>query len=126
MLLSIDERDPRAAYLQIASGIKEQVRAGLLEPGDELPSVRELASDLGINLHTARHAYQILSQQKIIHLRLGRRAKIAPLRDKPAAREEIESRLSGRMDELMTDAFHLGLSADQVRAMVEKAIRQKK
>ena len=52
MLLSINEKDSRPIYLQIIGQIKEQVSNGTLKSGDELPSVRELANSLGINMHT--------------------------------------------------------------------------
>ena len=121
MFLSIDDRDPRPAYLQIAASIKQQVSQGTLTPGTELPSVRELARELGINLHTARHAYQVLHQQGVVHLRLGRRARIAapptPQADGPG-----KARMAQLVEELIAEAFHLGIPADQVRTMVEECL----
>jgi len=110
MLISISEEDPRPIYLQIAADIKDQIRTGDLSPGDELPSVRELADSLDVNLHTVHRAYQKLREQGVIRMRLGQRAKIAPLRETPPDRGSIESQLAGRLQELITDAFHLGLS----------------
>lgn len=110
MLISISEEDQRPIYLQIAADIKDQIRTGDLSPGDELPSVRELADSLDVNLHTVHRAYQKLREQGVIRMRLGQRAKIAPLRETPPDRESIESQLAGRLQELVTDAFHLGLS----------------
>ena len=86
MLISIDDADTRPVYLQIASSVKESIRLGKLKTGDTLPSVRELAQALSINLHTARHAYQLLSQEGVIQLRLGRLAQIAPLTHSPGKR----------------------------------------
>ena len=77
MLLTINEKDIRPIYIQLMGQIKEQVSNGTLGPGDELPSVRELANSLGINMHTARNAYLKLRDQGIINLRLGRKARIA-------------------------------------------------
>jgi GntR family transcriptional regulator len=122
MFVAIDDRDPRPAYQQIAAAIKQQVSVGALAPGAELPAVRELARELGINLHTARHAYQVLSQQGIIHLRLGRRARVAPLRETPAEDGEIETHLVRRIEELLTEAYHLGVPPQQLRALLEQAI----
>ena len=48
MLISIDEQDNRPIYLQIIIQVKEQIQNGELRPGDELPSVRELAESLGL------------------------------------------------------------------------------
>jgi len=124
MFIAIDSNDPRPVYLQIASSIKEQIQKGMLEPGDELPSVRDLARDLDINLHTARHAYQLLREQGVVLIRLGNRARIAPLRATPADRAEIERKVAPRLRELVTDAFHLGITPKQFRQLVDEAIAQ--
>ncbi|MHB0939175.1 MAG: GntR family transcriptional regulator [Armatimonadota bacterium] len=124
MLISIDENDPRPLYAQIAAEIKEQIRAGSLRPGDELPSVRELAESLSINLHTVHHAYRELRNQGIILLRLGQRARVAPRRP-PAARAEVQGKLAGRLKEMMTEAYHLGLSAEDFRALVDELLEEK-
>jgi GntR family transcriptional regulator len=124
MFIAIDNNDPRPVYLQIAFSIKEQIQKGMLKPGDELPSVRDLARDLDINLHTARHAYQLLREQGVVLIRLGNRARIAPLRARPADRAEIERKVAPRLRELVTDAFHLGITSKQLRQLVDEAIAQ--
>jgi GntR family transcriptional regulator len=126
MFIAIDNNDTRPVYLQIALSIKEQIQKGMLKPGDELPSVRDLARDLAINLHTARHAYQLLREQGVVLLRLGSRARIAPLRAAPADRAEIEKRVAPRLRELVTDAFHLGVTPRQFRQLVNEVIAQNK
>lgn len=126
MLLSINEQDPRPVYVQIVSQLKEQIQRGELHPGDELPSVRELAASMGINLHTVRRAYGVLRDQKILVFRWGQQAKVARLRSQPAGNEEVATRLGARLQELLTDAFLLGLSPDQIRALVETQINQLK
>ena len=118
MLISLRDDDARPIYSQIVSDIKEQIRAGTIVPGDELPSVRELADSLGINLHTVHKAYQVLREQGIVHLRLGRRAKVAQVRTMPADPGEVDG-LGDRLDELITEAFHLGLSEAQFRELVD-------
>jgi len=125
MFIAIDNNDPRPVYLQIASSIKEQIQKGMLKPGDELTSVRDLARDLGINLHTARHAYQLLREQGVVLIRLGNRTRIAPLRARPADRAEVERKMAPRLRELVTDAFHLGITPGQFRQLVDEAIAQK-
>jgi GntR family transcriptional regulator len=126
VLLHVDERDTRPIYSQLAAQVKEQVRRGLIRPGDELPSVRDLASALGINLHTAHRAYQVLRGEGVIVLRLGRRPRVAALREEPAGREEIQRRLTGRLNELITEAFHLGLSARDFKSLVDEMLRSGK
>lgn len=126
MLLSINDQDPRPVYVQIVNQIKEQIHRGELKSGDELPSIRELASSLGINMHTVRHAYNILRDQKLVVFRLGQQAKIARLRSKPASSEEVASFIEKRLQELLTEAFLLGLSPDDFRSLVDEQIRKQK
>jgi GntR family transcriptional regulator len=125
MWLSINEGDPKPIYLQIITQIREQVRSGALKPGDELPSVRELADDLGINMHTVRSAYLKLRDQGIINLHLGRRATISRLRqllNSPAIEAEFEARL----DELVTDGLLMGLSPEEISRMVTLHLEKEK
>ena len=85
--------------------------------------MRELARNLGVNLHTVHRAYQLLRDQSVITLRLGRRARVAPLRRRPAGRRAVEARLGRRLRELITEAYHLGLSPADLRRLLDKALR---
>jgi GntR family transcriptional regulator len=123
VLLHVHDDDPRPIYSQLAAQVKEQIRKGSLRPGDELPSVRDVASALGINLHTAHRAYQVLRDEGVILLRLGRRPRVAAMREQVAGREEVRRRLAGRLDELITEAFHLGLSPRAFRSLVDELLR---
>ncbi len=120
MLIAIDERDQRPLYLQIAAQVKEQVQQGELRPGDELPPVRELAGSLGINLHTVRSAYLRLRDQGVIDLRLGRRARIAQRQQAVVTPSEAERTLGAQVRELVADAFLLGLSTDDLHALLDR------
>jgi GntR family transcriptional regulator len=124
MLFSIDESDSRPVYLQLAAQIKDQIQLGQLKPGEALPSIRDLAESLGINLHTVRHAYGLLNDQKIVNVRLGQQTKVANLRSHPAAAAEIEDRVGRRLAELITDAFLLGLSADDFKKIVNEELKR--
>ena len=121
MLLTIDEKDSRPIYLQIIGQIKEQIGKGTLQPGDELPSVRELAESLGVNMHTVRSAYLKLRDQGIVNLRLGRRAKIVRLKT-PAQAAEAKADITVRLSELITDAFLMGMSPDNFMKLVEQQL----
>jgi GntR family transcriptional regulator len=123
MLLSINETDNRPIYLQIISQIKEQVSTGALRPGDELPSVRDLADNLGINMHTVRSAYLKLRDQGIINLRLGRKAKVAPLQS-PSEPMASASDITKRLKELIIDALLAGLTPDYLRQLVDRQLKQ--
>jgi GntR family transcriptional regulator len=126
MLLSINEQDPRPVYVQIVGQIKEQIQRGSLKSGDELPSVRELAASLGINMHTVRRAYVLLRDQKLLVFRLGQQAKVAKLRTQPASNEVVTAVIGERLHELITEAFLLGLSPDDFRGLVNAEINKEK
>ena len=62
-MVLLDYRDVRPIYTQIADGFREQIAAGIMEQGDKLPSVRELATQLTINPNTIQRAYRELELQ---------------------------------------------------------------
>jgi GntR family transcriptional regulator len=123
MLLTINEADSRPIYLQIISQIKEQVSTGVLRPGDELPSVRDLADSLGINMHTVRNAYLKLRDQGIINLRLGRKAKVASLQSSSTPSASA-GKITERLKEIIIDALLAGLTPDYFRQMVDSQLEQ--
>ncbi len=59
-MVHLDYRDSRPIYTQIFSGLREQISTGILQSGDKLPSVRELAAELAINPNTIQRAYRML------------------------------------------------------------------
>ncbi len=59
-MVQLDYRDARPIYTQIIDGIREQITAGILQPGEKLPSVRELAAVLAINPNTIQRSYRCL------------------------------------------------------------------
>ena len=61
-MVHLDYRDARPIYAQLISGFQEQILSGILQPGDKLPSVRELAGQLAINPNTIQRAYRELEQ----------------------------------------------------------------
>ena len=62
-MVHLDYRDARPIYSQIIDGLQTQIKAGILCPGDKLPSVRELAAQLTINPNTIQRAYRELEAQ---------------------------------------------------------------
>ena len=69
MVIRIDQKSEEPLYLQIRSQIIAAIATGELVPGTALPSVRALASDLGINLHTVNKAYAVLRDEGYVLMR---------------------------------------------------------
>jgi GntR family transcriptional regulator len=121
MLISINEKDSRPLYAQIVWQIKQQLARGELRSGDELPSVRELADSLDINMHTVRRAYLELRDQGIISLRLGRRARI--LR-RPPLEPAGESAVRTRLEEAVAEAVLMGFTPQNIRKIVDEQLEK--
>jgi len=121
MLVSIDEGSRQPIYVQIVRQIKEQILVGELVPGDELPSVRELGDSLGISLHTARSAYQALSEEGLLRIRLGKKARVAALATE-AATTSLPDEYSLRVRELVVDGLLQGWAAEQLHHMLDREI----
>jgi len=122
MLIVLPENSDLPIYRQIAEAIKEQLYAGALLPGGELPPVRLLAESLGINLHTVRRAYQILSDEGLIVMGLGRRTRIRPRSASPA-NHETNDLLRRRWKELERDAWLRGLDREQFSNFVQTMLQ---
>ncbi len=71
-ILSSD--DPRPAYIQVADDLRDQVRSGKLNPGDRLPTGRELSEHYGIASMPVRQALKLLSNEGVVITRQGRGA----------------------------------------------------
>jgi len=71
-MILLDYRDARPIYAQICDGFREQICAGILRPGDKLPSVRELATQLTINPNTIQRAYRELEVQGWVESAAGK------------------------------------------------------
>ena len=85
MVISVDKLSDTPLYLQLRDSVITGIAAGELRPGDALPSVRSLAEDLGINLHTVNKAYATLRDEGYV-IMLGRRgAYVADVPADPAA-----------------------------------------
>ena len=72
MNISIDLRSDIPIYIQIVEQVRQQVVDGGLKPGDQLPTVRALASDLRINFNTVSRAYRLLDEAGVISTQQGR------------------------------------------------------
>ncbi len=121
MWFSISEDNPEPIYQQIVQQVRQQVAGGALKAGDELPSVRELAESLGVNMHTVRSAYLKLRDQGIINLHLGRRAKIAAMSQRSESQQPAFDWQKG-VREAVTDALLSGVSASDIRSAVEQQL----
>ena len=91
MILRIDQTAEEPIYLQIRDQIVAAIARGELLPGDGLPSVRRLASDLGINLHTVNKAYAVLRDEGYLLMRGRSGAFVADVERAASARRRADA-----------------------------------
>ena len=102
MVITVDKLSDAPLYLQLRDAVITGIASGELRPGDALPSVRSLAEDLGINLHTVNKAYATLRDEGYV-IMLGRRgAYVADAPADPAAGMD-EAALEAALAKLATE-----------------------
>jgi GntR family transcriptional regulator len=121
MLNSIDPKSAVPIYLQIIGQIRRQVAAGLLAPGDQLPSVRDLASQLLINPNTAARVYRDLERDGLIETRRGQGTYVSPTAAALAEPERARI-VSERLKETIDEARGLGLSDGAILNLCQKTL----
>ena len=123
--LHIEPDSPVPLYRQIVDGIRLHIDGGTLAPGDPLPSVRSLATQLGIHFNTVAEAYRELSAEGWIDLSPGKRATIRP-RDAagpplPAAEEHhLRKRLLHLVAEMRLKGIAAATILDDITAILER------
>ena len=93
MYLEIDFNSDEAFYVQLCNQIIIGIATSKLQEGDALPSVRQLADEIGINMHTVNKAYSLLRQEGFVTIDRRRGAIIAVDENKIKAMEEMKENL---------------------------------
>ena len=93
MLIKIDFQSDEALYIQLRNQIILGIATSTLHEGDVLPSVRQLAEDIGINMHTVNKAYSVLRQEGFVTIDRRRGAIVSLDVDKLQALDEMQKNL---------------------------------
>ncbi|GAB3703409.1 GntR family transcriptional regulator [Mariniluteicoccus flavus] len=114
MLWKVDATLPTPLHAQVAASVRGAIADGSVRTGERLPSARDVAESLDMNLHTVLRAYQALRDEGLIELRRGRGAVV--IADDPG-----HARLAGLVGDLLAEAGRLGMArADVIRLIEEK------
>lgn len=120
MLVRLDFRSGVPIYAQIVEQVKHLVAAGRLRPGEQLPTVRQLATELRVNFNTVARAYQQLDEEGIISTQQGRGTYVlerpAPLEMKRLRREKLTALIGA----CLAEARRLEYSREEVRKAWEE------
>lgn len=101
MLLELDFSSEIPIYQQLRTALVQLIATGELAPGDSLPSVRQLAVDIGINMHTVNKVYALLRQEG--YLEMDRRHG-ATVRARPMANQAFLAKMQGQLGAMAAEA----------------------
>ncbi|MFZ5808927.1 MAG: GntR family transcriptional regulator [Chloroflexota bacterium] len=122
MQITIDFRSEQPIYLQIVEQIRQKVANGELKPGDQLPTVRQLATELRVNFNTVARAYRLLDEAGLISTQQGRGTYIWENAD-PVAQQRLRQQ---GLDELsrryLSEAARLGYQPEELLLILGKYI----
>ncbi|CCY05284.1 gntR family Bacterial regulatory protein [Eggerthella sp. CAG:1427] len=124
MIIRIEKMSEEPLYLQIRSQIIGAIARGELRAGDSLPSVRSLAADLGINLHTVNKAYAVLRDEGYLIMRGRSGAFVAePLQDSSKAKAAlVQEQIGQKLQHLIEEHKAAGGSAEEFLGETKKQI----
>ncbi len=116
MLIEIDFNSNEALYLQLCDQIIMGIATSQYRQGDVLPSVRQLADSIGINMHTVNKAYTVLRQEGYVKVDRRRGAVIAVDADRAEALEQLRYSLQG----ILARSCCKNISREEIHRMVDE------
>ncbi len=123
MWMDLDPSSGIPLYLQIIVGFRRGLVAGTIQPGDRLPSVRELAAELIVSPNTVARAYRELEGDGLILTRQGRGTFVSE-RIPPVVDTEIERLLEPELTELLARAQMLGIGRETLISLIGERLRE--
>ena len=115
-MFSVDFDSSEAIYMQLRNQIILGIATAQIQEGDTLPSVRQLASGVGINMHTVNKAYALLQQEGILTMDRRRGAVIRIAGDKLMALEEMK----GQLKVLLAKGCCKNISREEVHQLIDE------
>ncbi len=116
MLIEIDFQSDEALYMQLRNQIVLKVAACLLKEGDSLPPVRQMAQELGINMHTVNKAYALLREEGFLTIDRRKGAVVAVDVDRERALDELRA----NMEPLLAKAMCQGVRPEDIHRAIDE------
>ena len=120
-IVSIDSRDRTPIYAQLERALRAAVATGQLQPGDQLPTVRQLAVDLSVNANTVARVYAELERAGVIETRRGVGSLVCGTAARAHPPREHDRRLRAFITRLLADADAAGFTLEDVIAGARRA-----
>jgi len=123
-IFTVDPHTGVPIYLQLIEQVKRSVALGVLSPGERLPTVKQLATDLTINPNTVARAYRDLERDGVIETSVGRGSFVSQNRAGERAAAALADVASSTVDAAVREAKSMGLKRGQVREIFSKALER--
>jgi GntR family transcriptional regulator len=117
----LDARSGVPTYLQLAQQVRQAVRLGILKPGDQLPTVKDVVGSLAINPNTVLKAYRELDHEGIVEGRRGQGTFVSP--DLPSLPPDHVRGLRTSLQKWIDRARAAGLDDENMAALFADAVR---
>ncbi len=124
MEIEIEFQSGVPLYEQIAHQVLELIEEGVLNPGDQLPTTRELAVKLNINFNTVARAYRMLDQGEIISTQHGRGTFILEQKDKKGFRKQKTENIEDLTKFYIRKATYLGFKPEEIKTCFESMVER--
>lgn len=122
-MFEIKPRSSIPIYQQLVDGVREAIARGVLVPGERIPTVRELATQLSINPNTIAKAYQKLEMEGVIET-MGSRGTFVAGRTERADTPGARANLAGLMEKIMVEAYHMGIDCNELRRLFDDSLKK--
>ncbi|MBU5437797.1 GntR family transcriptional regulator [Tissierella sp. MSJ-40] len=122
-MFNIDISSSTPIYQQIIDSVKEGILKGLMEPGEKLPSVRELAKMMTLNPNTIQKAYQELEREKVIVTLRGKGTYISA-DYKPRKDESKIMEVKDLFKKGIVEAHYMGFKKEDIYGIIEELIKE--
>jgi GntR family transcriptional regulator len=119
-IISIDARDKTPIYAQLERGLRAAIATSRLRPGEQLPTVRQLAVELRVNANTVARVYAELERAGVIETRRGVGSFISATPAQARPPREHERRLRAFVTRVLADADAAGFAIDEVIAALRE------
>ncbi|MFZ0343403.1 MAG: GntR family transcriptional regulator [Gaiellaceae bacterium] len=118
----LDPQSGVATYLQIVRQVKDALRLGTLDVGDQLPTVREVVADLAVNPNTVAKAYRDLEREGLVVARQGRGTFVASTLAPASLQPYAE--LRAELERWLASALRARLDEESIRALISTTLRE--
>lgn len=116
MLIEIDFQSDEAIYMQLRNQIIMGIATAMIQEGDTLPSVRQMADDIGINMHTVNKAYTVLRQEGFVTIDRRKGAVVTLNTDKARTLAEMKDQL----EVILAKGWCKNITREEVHTLVDE------